>query len=156
MALSTTIAIIMYIAGTIFFINRGVIEGMRLLKNDGYDFVIISNQSGISKNIYTINDVEILHRQLDQFFKSQGLNILEYYYCIHHPDVTKCLCRKPMPLLFEKAIARFNINPKQSWMIGDQPRDIEAAEQCGIRGILIPSNADIVTYAVNRILYDQA
>lgn len=138
-----------------FYINRGVIEGMRLLKNNGYDFVIISNQSGISKHIYSINDVELLHRLLDQLFKSQGLTVLEYYYCTHHPDETNCLCRKPMPLLFEKAIARFKIDPYQSWMIGDQPRDIEAAEQCRIRGILIPSNADIVTHAVNRILYDK-
>lgn len=139
-----------------FRINRGVVEGMRLLKERGYDFVIISNQSGISKNIYSINDVELLHRQLDDFFAAQGLKVLEYYYCTHHPDVSNCLCRKPMPLLFEKAIARFKIDVKQSWMIGDQLRDIEAAEQCGIRGVLIPSNADIITHAVNRILYDKA
>lgn len=139
-----------------FRINSGVVEGMRLLRDNGYDFVIISNQSGISKNVYSINDVELLHRQLDQFFTSQGLKVLEYYYCTHHPDVTNCLCRKPLPLLFEKAIARFKIDVRQSWMIGDQPRDIEAAEKCGIRGFLIPSNADIVTHAVKHILYGKA
>jgi|YNPMSStandDraft_1061717.scaffolds.fasta_scaffold00235_15 D-glycero-D-manno-heptose 1,7-bisphosphate phosphatase len=126
-----------------FKINEGLIEALTLLKNNGFDFIIISNQSGIAKNIYSINDVEVLHKKLDSYFKTFNIKILEYYYCYHHPDVTLCLCRKPSPLLFEKSIARFNIDAKKSYMIGDQQRDIEAAEKAGIKGILIKSNSDL-------------
>ncbi|MGQ9846527.1 MAG: D-glycero-alpha-D-manno-heptose-1,7-bisphosphate 7-phosphatase [Bacteroidales bacterium] len=126
-----------------FSFNPGVIETMLVLQNEGYDFIVISNQSGIAKGLYSIIDVEKLHEQISLYLQKKNLNILEFYYCTHHPDFSNCLCRKPSPLLFEKAIARFNIDTSQSWMIGDQPRDIEAAEKVGIKGILIEPNSDL-------------
>ncbi len=125
-------------------INNGVIDALSILKKYGYEFIIISNQSGIAKGIYSINDVERIHKYIENIFNQHDIHILEYYYCTHHPDITKCLCRKPSPLLFEKAIARFDIDIKHSWMIGDMTRDIEAAQQVGIRGILIEPNSNLL------------
>ncbi len=135
-----------------FKINEGVVEALQILSENEYNFVIISNQSGIAKNVYSQWDVEMLHDKLNRFFESKGISVLEYYYCMHHPDVTNCLCRKPSSLLFEKAIARFNIDVSQSWMIGDQQRDIDAAEKVGIKGILIPANSKL-TVVLNHILH---
>jgi len=126
-----------------FKINKGVLEFLIELKNKDYEFIIISNQSGIAKSIYSIYETELLHQKLDEYLHNYNIRILEYYYCTHHPDVTNCLCRKPSSLLFEKAIARFNIDVSKSFMIGDQPRDIESAEKVGIKGILIESNSDL-------------
>lgn len=126
-----------------FSFNTGVIETMLELQNEGYEFIVISNQSGIAKGLYSIIDVEKLHEQVNQFLKKDNIRILEYYYCTHHPDFSNCLCRKPSSLLFEKAIARFNIDVSQSWMVGDQPRDIEASEKVEIKGILIEPNSDL-------------
>ena len=70
-----------------------------------------------------------------------GVTITEIYYCPHHPDFNgNCLCRKPGSLLVEKAMARFDIDPKASYFIGDRPRDAEAGEKVGVKGILVPSN----------------
>jgi len=126
-----------------FSFNTGVIETMALLQNKGYEFIVVSNQSGIAKGLYTILDVEQLHKQVSNYLQKENIHILEFYYCTHHPDFGNCLCRKPSSLLFEKAIARFNIDITQSWMIGDQARDIEAAENVGIKGILIEPNSDL-------------
>ncbi len=126
-----------------FKINNGLIEALTEFKKLGFDFIVISNQSGVAKSIYSLQDVEVLHQKLDEYLKQFDINILEYYYCYHHPDVTNCLCRKPLPLLFEKSIARFEIDISKSFMLGDQQRDIEAAKKVCIKGILIQSNSDL-------------
>lgn len=126
-----------------FCFNDGVVETMVTLQKEGYEFIVVSNQSGIAKEIYTISDVEQLHREVSDYLKKNNLYVLDFYYCTHHPDVSRCICRKPSPLLFEKAIARFGIDVSNSWMIGDQTRDIEAAKSAGIKGILIEPNSDL-------------
>ena len=70
--------------------------------------------------------------------------IAEGYYCPHHPDHGRCLCRKPEPLMLEKAIARFSIDRSRSFMIGDSPRDLEAAGRAGVTGLPMPSNGDLL------------
>jgi len=126
-----------------FVINDGVIDTLKTLYDYGYLLIIISNQGGISKNIYSKNDVEKLHQYLLFELERHNINITEIYYCPHHSDNEKCLCRKPESLLFEKAIARYNINVSQSYMIGDSQRDIVAAEKVGIKGIKIEPNDDL-------------
>ena len=73
-----------------------------------------------------------------------NLSIEEIYYCPHHSDNEKCLCRKPEPLMIQKAMARYGIDPQQSWMIGDSQRDIEAGEAAGLKTIMVESNGDLV------------
>jgi len=126
-----------------FVINDGVIDTLKTLSNYGYLLIIISNQGGISKNIYSKNDVDKLHQYLLFELEKHNINITEIYYCPHHSDNEKCLCRKPEALLFEKAIARYNINISQSYMIGDSKRDVIAAEKVGIKGIKIEPNDDL-------------
>ncbi|MDA3781495.1 MAG: HAD family hydrolase [Bacteroidales bacterium] len=126
-----------------FVINEGVIDTLITLSNYGYLLIIISNQGGISKNLYSKNDVEILHQYLISELEKHHIKISEIYYCPHHSINEKCLCRKPGSLLFEKAIARFNIDIQHSYMIGDSQRDIIAAEKTGIKGIKIEPNDDI-------------
>ncbi len=119
-----------------FEILPGVIEGLRKLKESGYLLVVITNQSGITKGIYTTEDMVACH---DFFQKESGNLIDKFYYSPYHPFTTESLTRKPATLMFEKAIAKFNIDPAQSWMLGDKERDLEPAEKLGIKGILLSS-----------------
>jgi len=123
-----------------FVINENVIESLIYLKKQGFYFIVISNQGGISKGIYTKADVSKIHDFLTFEFAKHQIEFLEIYYCPHHNSIEKCLCRKPQSLLFEKAIARFKIDVNQSFMIGDSVRDIEAAKLADIKGIKIESN----------------
>jgi D-glycero-D-manno-heptose 1,7-bisphosphate phosphatase len=134
-----------------FKLNSGIVENLFLLKKAGYLLIIISNQGGIGKKLYTKNDSDHLHTILNNKLIENGVSIEEFYFCPHHPDTGNCLCRKPDSLLFEKAIARFGIDPKISYVIGDSPRDIEASEKAGIKGILVHKNSDI-TDTIHNII----
>jgi D-glycero-D-manno-heptose 1,7-bisphosphate phosphatase len=127
-------------------LNKGIIEALKTFQDHHFNLIIISNQSGISKKLYSKEDCDRVHDRLRKVLSREGISITEIYYCPHHPEVENCLCRKPGNLLFEKALARFNYDPDQSWMIGDSERDIMAAQKTAMRAILINSNEDLRKY----------
>ncbi len=131
-----------------FIINEGLFEALTVLKNRGYIFIIITNQSGIALNKYTVNDMEECHKYLIAKAKQANIHFEEIYYCPHHPSVSKCLCRKPDSLLLEKAIDKYNVDIHKSWFIGDKLRDMQAAEKLGVNHLLINPNKNI-----NEILH---
>ena len=129
-----------------FKINEGIVESLKKFRENNFLLIIISNQSGVSKGIYTIEQVEKIHNYLKNYLKKHNIEITEIYYCPHHPSNEKCLCRKPNTLLLEKAISRFNINVSSSFLIGDGDRDIEAGKKVGLHTIKIESNENILKY----------
>jgi len=129
-----------------FKIIDGVVEALQRFKKDGYLLIVITNQSGIAKGIYGHEDVAQCH---DYFQKECGSLIDEFYYCPYHQSVTESLTRKPETLMFEKAIAKYNISIPDSWMIGDKERDLIPAHKLGLKTILIsdkeePIKADAI------------
>ena len=124
-------------------LNPGVIDTLTELKSRGYLLIVISNQGGISKGEFSAEDVDALHMHLRSMLEQEGVSLDEIYYCPHHSMVETCLCRKPQPLMIEKALARFGIDPASSWMIGDAERDVEAGKAAGLRTILIEPNSDL-------------
>lgn len=133
-----------------FVILPDLIEVLQILQRKGYLLIVVSNQSGIAKELYTQSDVEVLHTYLVKELSKNNVTLSEIYYCIHHSDVSLCICRKPDSLFVEKALARFNIDPSKSYFIGDKERDIEAGEKAGVKGILIEANVSLKTI-LNKI-----
>jgi len=129
-----------------FHFNPGVFEALKRAQNKGYMLIVITNQGGIAKKRYTHEDVDRVHDYMLKEFKKHGIVVQEVYYCPHHSDSENCLCRKPKPLLIEKALARFQVNPVASFFVGDRDRDIEAAERARIKGIKINSNDNLNDY----------
>ncbi|MBC8154318.1 MAG: HAD family hydrolase [Bacteroidetes bacterium] len=116
-------------------IPDGVAEGLRLLKDAGYMLIVITNQAGIAKGLYTRHDVM---RCYDYLQEQCGHLLDDIYYCPHHPDYdTQSLRRKPDSLLLEKAIAKYQIDVQDSWMVGDRMGDIKAGQRVGVRTIHI-------------------
>lgn len=115
-----------------FEILPGVLEAVEQLKAAGYLLIVVTNQSGIAKKIYTQQQMEECHAY---FQKMCNNRIDHFYFCPHHPTVAASIARKPGTLMFEKAIAKFDIDVTQSWMIGDRGRDIMPARKLGIRTI---------------------
>ena len=128
-----------------FVILPDLIEVLQLLQKKGYLLIIVSNQSGIAKELYKQSEVEVLHKYLVEEFSKNNITLSEIYYCVHHPDVSRCICRKPDSLFVEKGLARFNIDATKSYFIGDKERDVEAAEKAGVKGILIEANISLKT-----------
>ena len=106
--------------------------------------IVISNQSGIGLGLYTHGDVELVHRYIHDRLAPAGARIDAVYYCPHHPEHGRCLCRKPAGLLFERAIARFDIDPIRSIMVGDKERDLQAAAAAGVRAIRMEANSSLL------------
>lgn len=117
-----------------FQVLEGVPEALYKLKEAGYHLVVVTNQSGIAQKIYTECQMKICHIYLQEACEHV---IDHFYFSPYHPSVTASLARKPGILMFEKAIERFSIDVKKSWMIGDRGRDIIPARQLGIKTIQI-------------------
>ncbi|MFN8438237.1 MAG: HAD family hydrolase [Cytophagales bacterium] len=117
-----------------FEILPGVVEGLQLLKDAGYLLIVITNQSGIAKGIYTHEDVDITHT----YFQGLCNNaITEFFYSPYHESKTASLSRKPNSFMLERAIAKYNVDIRQSYMIGDKDRDTKPARTIGLRSIAV-------------------
>lgn len=125
-----------------FEILEDAVACIKLAKEQGYMAIVITNQGGIDKALYTEEDLASFHKKLQNACHSAGTAIDDFYYCRHHPVRGHCLCRKPDSLMLEKAMAKYNIDSGQSLMIGDTERDIQAAEKVGIRALLVQPNSE--------------
>jgi D-glycero-D-manno-heptose 1,7-bisphosphate phosphatase len=126
-------------------------ECLKKLQDAGFLLIVISNQGGVARGVYGVREVEQVGRLLRKQLAAFGVQLTEIYCCTHHPDVGKCLCRKPLPLLLQKAMARYDIDPSRSCFIGDRETDMKAAHNAGIKGIPVETNAGIAK-AVESIL----
>ena len=117
-----------------FVLVEGVEKALSILKKAGYHLLVITNQAGLSRKIYSRDQMNDCHSKLQKMCDGA---IDEIYYSPYHPTVTESLSRKPGTLMFERAIAKFDIDPTQSYMVGDRERDLVPARQLGIGTILI-------------------
>ena len=125
---------------------EGIFDLCRKFQNKGYIIVIITNQAGIARGYYTLDDYNILTSWMLKEFEEQKIIISNVYHCPHHPDFSgKCLCRKPNTKMLNDAKNEFNLDFKKSILIGDKLSDIECGKNAGIgTNILIhPNNIPI-------------
>ena len=121
-----------------FKLLPGVETALQELQDLGYRLVIVTNQSGIGRGLYTELDLMALNEALTAHLGISGINIAGIYHCPHHPSEAQgeylqvCACRKPAPGLLLAAIADLGIDPDQSVMVGDKPSDMEAALRAGV------------------------
>lgn len=121
----------------------GITEVMQAARHHGYRLIIITNQGGIGLGRYSMEDLDRIHAKMLDSLATEGIHPDAIYACPHHPRTETCLCRKPEPLMVQKAVHRFGLNPTKSLMIGDRERDLDAAAGAGVPGYLIPTNADL-------------
>jgi D-glycero-D-manno-heptose 1,7-bisphosphate phosphatase len=126
-----------------FELMDGIVEVCRAYQDQGYLIIIVTNQSGISRGYYTEEDFALLSRWMVEHFKSLGVTITHIYHCPHHESIDgACECRKPEPGMFLEAQKTYDVDMKNSVMIGDNERDIEAAIKAGVgRNVLLSSDA---------------
>ena len=117
-----------------FIVSPGVPESLARLKAAGYYLVVVTNQAGIAKKLYTAAEVQACHAKL-QAACGDALDAL--YFSEAHPSVSESILRKPGSGMFEKAVARFRLDPAQCWVVGDRYRDMEAGASIGVRGIMV-------------------
>ena len=118
-----------------------VFETCFYLKNLGFEIIVVTNQSGISRGYYSENDFHVINNWMISQFNENNINILDVFFCPHSNE-SNCECRKPKPGMFIEAKKKHSINMKESWMIGDSQRDITAASLTGITKTILLNSGD--------------
>ena len=126
-----------------FEILPSVNETLKYAQDQGYKLIIITNQGGIAKGLYTHEDVAVAHSFLELELAKKDIQLTDVFYSPHHQDYSKSLDRKPDSLMLEKAIAIYKIDASKSFMIGDSERDIIASSKVGVKGFLIKPNSSL-------------
>lgn len=114
----------------------GVIESLKALDEAGYKLIIITNQSGIGRGYFTLDEYLSFNQYMVEKLEKEKIKITGIYYC-PHTDKDKCGCRKPKVGLFKIAIKEHNVDLENSYAIGDNERDLAICSVTSIKGILI-------------------
>jgi len=118
-------------------------EAIRLINASGLKAVVVTNQSGVARGMFPESLVAEVHRKMEDLLRAGRAHIDGIYYCPHHPDFgppeyrKRCSCRKPATGLIERACNELNIDPTQSYMVGDRIMDVEFGHKIGAKGILV-------------------
>jgi D-glycero-D-manno-heptose 1,7-bisphosphate phosphatase len=121
----------------------GAPEAIARLKNAGFLVIVVTNQSGVARGYFGIDDVRRLHEHLQRQLAAIGTTIDGFYLCPHHPAHgvgeyrTECDCRKGRPGMLLQAAAEHGIDLRHSYMVGDKLADVEAGRAAGCRPLLV-------------------
>ncbi len=121
----------------------GIGPGLARLQHAGYRLVVITNQSGLARGLFTDHDLDRMHDHLREELARLGLRLDGVYHCPHHPDGTvpalavACECRKPEPGMLRRAAADLDLDLARSWFLGDILDDVEAGHRAGCRTVLV-------------------
>lgn len=144
-----------------FELNEGAAEAIKAINNSDYLAIVVTNQPVIARGEVSWDELNEMHRKMETLLGQQGAYLDGIYVCPHHPDKgfegerpeykIVCDCRKPKPGMLLKAADDFGIDLSQSYMIGDDDRDVQAGEAAGCKTIKIEQDGNLIE-AVRSIL----
>ncbi|HEX2022851.1 MAG TPA: HAD family hydrolase [Candidatus Thermoplasmatota archaeon] len=114
-------------------LTPGAAEAMRLWREAGWRIVLVTNQSGIGRGLYTVADMERFHEELQARL---GARFDAVYFCPHLPE-DGCACRKPKPGMLLQAMRERAIDPARAVFVGDAASDVQAAKAAGVRSVAV-------------------
>ncbi len=118
----------------------GAIEGLKILKSQGFEFFLVTNQSGIGRGYFSEAQLKLVHARLNAMMVEAGIGeFLAIEYCPHAPDFD-CTCRKPKSDMIEKLVTRFNIDREKSWMVGDKDIDALCGKNALVQSAIVGKN----------------
>ncbi len=109
------------------------LAALKLLKAEGFLLIVVTNQSGIGRGVYTVEAMHDIHRQMQSELDGA---IDAFYYCPHLPE-ENCDCRKPDLGMIRNAMSDFAIDMANSWMVGDKRLDFDLGSNAGIRALIV-------------------
>ena len=124
-------------------LQEGVVESLKLLKAQGYIFIMISNQSGVARGFFEEEALTGVKNKIQVLLEKDAIQFQDFYWSFNHPQGTvakyavECNFRKPKPGMILQAAAEHQIDLQQSWMIGDILNDVEAGKRAGCQTVLI-------------------
>jgi D-glycero-D-manno-heptose 1,7-bisphosphate phosphatase len=116
----------------------GAVQACKRLQDAGYALVVVTNQSGVARGLYSLADVDTLHAHMAQELALAGVTLTAVCACPHHPEGLPgpyrqdCHCRKPQPGMLLQAIQAHGLDPARSVLFGDRPSDLQAGAAAGV------------------------
>ena len=130
---------------------EGAIDALKILKENNFLIIIISNQSGVSRGYFSKQDVHNLHKWINLQLSEHNVKIDDFFFATEHPNTeTSKTRRKPSPRMIEEAIKKYNLNRADCFMVGDKDIDVLAAKNANIRGFLFEGGD--LSYKIKKIL----
>lgn len=112
-------------------------KALELFQQLGFELFIVTNQSGVGRGYFSLENVYVIHRQLQNDLRESKLSpFKDFAICPHSPD-DKCECRKPSPKMIQDLIDKHHLSPDHCYMVGDKLIDAECGRNAGIQGILV-------------------
>ncbi len=124
-------------------LSLGAAHGAAVLSEAGYALVVVSNQSGVARGMFSEDALEAVEHRIRELLAEFDVPLAGFYYCPHHPQgsvsryATQCTCRKPEPGMILQAAEELGLDLAESWLIGDILDDVEAGHRAGCRTVLI-------------------
>ena len=121
----------------------GVLPALGRLRAAGFRLVVVTNQSGVARGLFTEETLAAIHERLASRLAEGGVALDAVEVCIHHPTAgslphrRECDCRKPAPGMLLAARDRLGLDLARSWIVGDGERDLAAGAAVGVRGVLV-------------------
>lgn len=129
---------------------EGSLEAIARLTHAGFRIVIATNQSGIARGLFETSILVAIHDTLQRAAAQAGGRIDAFFFCPHAAD-SRCQCRKPQPGMLLEVARRFNISLRDTYMVGDAQRDVEAAAAAGARPVLVLTGRGKLTQAEGKL-----
>ena len=130
-----------------------VSKAIKMINCSGYLAIVVTNQPVIARGEVTFVELDEIHNKMETLLGKDGAYLDGIYFCPHHPDSGfdgevkelkfNCECRKPKPGMLIQAAEDFNIDLKQSWMIGDGKNDVKAGKAAGCKTKMIPTDGNL-------------
>jgi D-glycero-D-manno-heptose 1,7-bisphosphate phosphatase len=117
-------------------------KNIKKLNEKGFLVIVVTNQAGIKLGFYSKAVLKKIHEKMIKGFKEAGAHLDDIFYCPHY-KYDNCECRKPLPGLILKAAKKYNIDLKQSWVLGDNNNDIKAGQRAGCKTLKTKRNKNI-------------
>jgi D-glycero-D-manno-heptose 1,7-bisphosphate phosphatase len=131
-----------------FDLIPGAVEGMLALQRAGYALVVVTNQAGIARGVYTEAQYLALSRHMEVQLQDVGVVLAGIYHCPHHPDFgdrVVCDCRKPKAGMLLRAGSELGLDISGSVLVGDKATDIGAGRAAGVKYCLLVRSGQPVT-----------
>src|SRR5215207_10865004 len=127
-------------------LSAGALEALSLLQEEGYQLIVVTNQSGVARGYFEEKELQRVEEKLRELLASAGIFLNGFHYCPHYPHgemsqyAVECFCREPQPGMIYQAALEHRLDLKDSWLVGDILYDMEAGNRAGCRTVLLDND----------------